>query len=87
MKMTPLVLEIIIHYYYSPRQYRNGDFFAPAVREAIKYFCENELLLCVRKEQYIITDKGKFYVEEGLCQVPLPEEVSGFVIPRKDEVL
>jgi hypothetical protein len=86
--MTPIALEIIIHYHYSPEQYRSGDFSAPAVREAIGYFEECGLLEEDYKEGggYSITEKGRFYVEEGLCQVPFPEEVSGFVIPGKDEV-
>jgi len=36
--MTPLQLQILIHYAYSAEDYRQGDFSATAVREAIDLF-------------------------------------------------
>lgn len=36
--MSPLQIEILMHYYTRSTDYRNGDFAAPAVRESIDYF-------------------------------------------------
>ena len=88
--MTPLALEIIIHYYYSPKDYRKGDTSAPAVKEIICSFFETGLLEAAESSpfcKYRITDKGIFYVYEGLCNVPLPEKIQTpvlFIIPEKD---
>ena len=74
--MTPLMIEILLHYYSCARDYRNGDFSAPAVREAIDWFRGEAGMLnthSVRDSDatYSLTDKGKFYVEY-LLSIPIP---------------
>ncbi len=87
--MTPLALEIIIHYYYSPEDYREGDASAPAVKDTICSLFKNGLLEAAESSsscKYRITDKGKFYVEEGLCKVPFPKKIKNpvlYIIPEK----
>lgn len=80
--MTPLELEILLHYYCKARDYRDGDFSFPAVREAIESFVRYEKLLVstpCSDSAYVITDRGKFYVDHLLNQ-PLPKQV--WVIPE-----
>lgn len=36
--MTPLQIEIVLHYYVRPTDYRDGDFTAPAVSQALDHF-------------------------------------------------
>lgn len=79
--MTPLEISILLHYHVSPVDYRNGDFSAPAVRNAIDEFRRDGFLAEAVETYYHITDKGRFYVE-ALCSVPLP--VATWVIPSKE---
>lgn len=75
--MTPLKIEMMLHYYTSATDYRDGDFSAPAVREAINWFRDEAGMLAANDPKagkdtaYSITEKGKFYVEY-ICSVPLP---------------
>jgi len=75
--MTPLQIEIMLHYYAMGDDYRECDFSAPAVREAIDNFIlVTEMLRASTPEEgydpaYRITDKGRAYVDY-LCSVPLP---------------
>lgn len=83
--MTPLELEILIHYRGSATDYRFGDFSAPAVRQAIDWFRgEAGLLEPTNRNDYPdatykLTDKGNFLVDQ-LCAMPLP--VSVWVMPN-----
>jgi hypothetical protein len=87
--MTPLALEIIIHYFYSPEDYRQGDASAPAVKNTILFLFKYGLLEASENSpirKYKITGMGKFYVQEGLCKVPLPKKIEDpilFIIPEK----
>ena len=74
--MTPLEIEIILHYYTRPGDYRNGDFSAPAVKNAIDWFCQTgmlELKEISTKGDYDLTDRGQAYVD-ALMALPLPEK-------------
>lgn len=42
--MTPLEIEVLLHYYSRSTDYRGGDFSAPAVRDAINGYLANGLL-------------------------------------------
>lgn len=72
--MTPLELSILIHYKGHASDFRDGDFSAPAVREAIDKFLEDDLLkqyVQQSAQRYHLTERGHFFVDE-LCKVPLP---------------
>lgn len=84
--MTPLELQIVIHYYGCADDFRGGDFSPPAVREAIDWMTRAGLL---RKRgdgddpgesTYLIDARGRAYVE-ALCQTPLPEQ--RWVVPSQ----
>ena len=83
--MTPLEIEILLHYYCTRSDYRNGDFSAPAVRDAIDAFNGDLSLLC-REETlqpertYKVTERGEAYIK-FLCALPLP--VCVWMIPKE----
>lgn len=73
--MTPLQLEILLHYYSRADDYRCGDFGAPAVRDAIEYFKREELIVAADPKQdrcYALGERGRVLVE-AVRSVPLPE--------------
>lgn len=82
--MSPLEIEIALHYHCSAKDYRNGDLSAPAIKDALDMFCAQELL---RKCQpsanwprsYEPTAKLHAYVRM-LESVPFP--VQAFVHPE-----
>lgn len=81
--MTPLAIEILLHYNSSPVDYRGGDFSAPAVREIIDSF-RGELDMLKTCHQfcgrtYKLTDKAEFYIEY-LLSIPLPVKVMKYEI-------
>ena len=84
--MTPLEVEILLHYRCSGRDYREGDFEAPAVREAIDYFRNRTGMLETEcnglGRNYQLTEKGRFYVD-AICSIPLPE--AQWIIPNESE--
>lgn len=89
--MSPLKIQIMLHYYALADDFRNGDFSAPAVIEALETFVRQGMLRATAfgrqrgEPAYKITDKGRAYVE-ALKAVPLP--VSRWVIPTvKGDVL
>lgn len=71
--MTPLQIGIMLHYYAMGDDYREADFSAPAVREAIDWLNDEQMIYRTRggKPKCRITDKGRAYVDY-LCAVPLP---------------
>lgn len=75
--MTPLQIEILLHYYCHGNDYRDGDFSAPAVREAIDVFKEIKMLEQDTDPRsprtYRATPRCNYYVEY-LCRIPLPEQ-------------
>ncbi len=77
--MTPLEIEIILHYYARANDYRDGDISAPSVRETIDRFLEDEDILgsyppCPESpRKYHLTERGRIFVE-ALCALPLPEK-------------
>lgn len=80
--MTPLQIEILLHYYTTPTDYRDGDFFAPSVREAIDDFRKLNILVNSVKSgvNYALSEGGQRYVER-LCSVPLPQIKECWVFP------
>lgn len=90
--MTPLQIDILLHYYGAASDYRDGDFSAPAVRDAIEGFERDQLLVpakardgfaAERGQVYVIAERGRVYVE-ALCDVPLPER--RWVMPDRTEI-
>lgn len=71
--MSPLQIEIMLHYQVCGDDYREGDFDAPAVRDAIEGFKQQEMLreAHYKNRCYEITAKGHAYVK-ALCAVPEP---------------
>jgi len=72
--MSPLQLEILLHYYSKANDYRDGDFGASSVRSDIEAFKREELLVADPKQDrcYAIGERGRVLVEAVLA-VPLPE--------------
>lgn len=88
MNWTPLEMQILLHYYYSPEDYKQGDYSAPSVREAINSFRDQHGLIREKLEKdsyglYEITERGRALVHAAL-KTPLPVQV--WVIPTDDEV-
>lgn len=73
--ITPLTLEIILHYYAHARDYREGDFSAPAVREVVDCLISEGMLDNdadpEHPSRFRITEKGRFYID-FLRAVPFP---------------
>ncbi len=71
--MTPIEIEILLHYRYRPSDFRDGDFSAPAVRNAIERFLTLGLLEPWAEEDrsYRLGSRGEAYVN-ALCAMPLP---------------
>jgi len=73
--MTPLQIDILLHYRCRGVDYREGDFSAPAVRDAIDEFLEFSGMLQESMDdgdkKYELSDRGEFYVS-ALCDMPLP---------------
>jgi len=85
MKMTPLKIEILLHYYSKSGDYPNLD--APAVAMAIEELCTEGILykrleFNSEKERKIgfTQDALAVYITE-LLSIPLPKQV--WVIPEK----
>ena len=80
--MTPLEIEILLHYYTRSNDYRDGDFSFPAVRETLDCFREDLNLIeywpeddNTRPDQtYRLTERGRIYAE-ALKAVPLPIQI------------
>ncbi len=76
--MSPLCLNILLHYHTSPTDYHDGDFRAPAVQDAINWLAEDAELLEINDERiaagfpaYRLSEKGHFFVGK-LCSLQVP---------------
>jgi hypothetical protein len=72
--MSPLQIEILLHYYKAADDFRDGDFSAPAVRKAINIFREEGYLRSEKSVSgrcYDLSPKGYVYVT-ALMDVPEP---------------
>ena len=76
--MTPLQIQIALTYYATASDFRDGDFNAPAVREAIDYFVEIGFLRLsqpwVTKTIYEPTERLQAYCRK-LCSISLPKQM------------
>lgn len=85
--MSPFEITILLHYYTTPG--------VDVKTSADPMFCIGTMQKLVHRgllmhsrgveREFELTEKGQFYVREGLCQVPLP--VSTFVIPPRQPQL
>jgi hypothetical protein len=77
--MTPYEVGILLHYYGHARDPVEGQFDmrAPIWRPTITWFINMGLIEHDKSEgtmrSYRLTDKGRCYVEDGICNVRLPE--------------
>lgn len=83
--MTLLEIQMLIHYHCVTTDFRDGDFTAPAVRDAIDSFRDDlGLLESIPEEEhdgtmkelpmYRITERGTVFVE-ALKELPLPKQI------------
>lgn len=86
LAVSPLQIKILLHYWACLDDFNEGDFFPPAIREAIDYFVSLGLLISgpEREHHEWVKYHGNrealsLYVEE-LCSVPIP--VKQWVIPK-----
>ncbi len=85
--MTPLEIEILLHYYGKAGDYHDGDFRYPAVRNAITAFIDIGLLTTEPENgmyphrTYHPTAGLRLYVET-ICKIPLP--VKKWVMPDQE---
>lgn len=77
--MTPLQIEILLRYNSSGTEYRDGDFSAPAVRQAIDDFGDRLGMLAPSRStdirtlnSYVLTPRGQAFIDH-ICALPLPE--------------
>jgi len=72
--MTPLIIDMILHYHTTPGDYRDGDFSAPAVREAINLMRDDWALIeHAQAKGYVPTARLHAYVKK-ICSIGLPEQ-------------
>lgn len=74
--MTPYEIGVLIHYYSRACDHDDMHKNPPIWRPTIEQFLSDGLMEnpaddCWRRT-YRLTERGKFYVEDGLCTVPLP---------------
>lgn len=72
--MSPLRIEIALHYYTIPGDYDPERLDAPAVKEAIQDYIEAGLLQVSAREgqRFEGVDEALSVYVEALCSVPLP---------------
>lgn len=76
--MSPYEIGILLHYYAFSGDYpkRNGELFIPTMG---KFYSLGLVDSGEPERAWKLTEKGQFYVKEGLCRVSLP--VSEWRIP------
>jgi hypothetical protein len=71
---SPLYIEIGLHYHARVNDYRDGDFSAPAVREALDTFVRLGLLLVGTSDRRYEPTEGLRVWVDALCSVAFPEQ-------------
>lgn len=75
--MTPIKLEILLHYYYAYELHPNSE--TPAARDAIVYLIASDLLIEGGDDQpFDVTERGVAYIKH-LLTIPFP--VKQWIIP------
>ena len=87
--MSPLKISILLHYYCIGEDYRDGDFSAPAVQQALDDFCEEKMLQPMVNDHrhgpndtrhYEIAERGEVFVK-ALQELPLPVPAPAWRMP------
>jgi hypothetical protein len=82
--MSPIQIEILLHYHCCVDEYRDGDLSAPAVQETLRCFVDERLLEpVIPTDAYTATFKTTPRAEaliSAWCDMPLPVQV--WVIPE-----
>jgi len=73
--ISPFQVRILLHYYTTPGDAEEVLRNPPILPSTMEWFIENGLLEHCHDgtASFQITDKGTFYVREGLLSVPLPQ--------------
>lgn len=74
--MSPLQLQILLHYRGSATDFREGDFSAPSVREAIDWFKFEGMLAETNGDGYAcyrLTQRANVYID-AMLELPFPEQ-------------
>jgi len=84
--MSPAQIKILLHYHVSPDEYnsQSGNKF---IKGEINKFIDCGLMAETTdgyERDYTLTEKGHFYVTDGLCAVPLPVQI--FKIPVENDL-
>ena len=69
--MSPLIINIILHYYARANDFREGDLSAPAVGDAVSFLLEEQIIDHntagegkIPYQKYKITERGEAYVKK-----------------------
>lgn len=83
--MSPYEIQVLLWYHWSPRDHEDMTSNPPIWKPTIEMFRDQGLLEFCKSGQrcYDLTERGTFYVTEGLCKVPLP--VSKWRIPNESD--
>lgn len=79
--MSPLKIEIMLHYYAFAGDFRDGSLDAPAVQSGLGEMVHFGLLVEGVEPHYSITERGRAYVE-ALKEVKLPIKETIWVQPK-----
>ena len=83
--MTPYDIGVLLHYHCTMHDHPDLERNPPIWRPSIQWFLEERLLESTvggaDDAAYRITERGRFYVDNGLCEVPLP--VQEWRIPER----
>lgn len=83
--ISPIILQMIIHYCVCCDDFREGDLSAPAVRDGLAILIAEKMLSVNDKQgnpKYRATDKAKYYLNY-ICQTPFPIMI--YKIPERVE--
>lgn len=77
--MTPIEIEICLHYYYNPEPHRlENHHNTEIIDRLLRKNLIQESNLLYPNSKYILTDRGNQYVE-SLKRIPLPVKVERWV--------
>lgn len=76
--MSPYEINVLLHYHCHAHDYEDVERNPPVWRPTIEGLIRDGLIEKSTTANYRITEKGRFYVIEGLCQVPVPVQTWRF---------